>query len=126
MIRVHEKFKKKLGIKITNNPYKSFIKIPTEKETIRLFFNAYKNNLEISKYFSKAARFDIKLIESLINKTFQYKYIKEIKKSDNPHGFIKNSVLLINENSINNILHLYLVKEPDVYSTWKIILMEFE
>lgn len=126
MINNKNRLKRNFKIKLTNKPLSPFTKVTTEKETIKLFLNAYRNNLEINNYFSKTARFDKNIIEKLINKSFEYKYIRQVKKVNIKNRIIKNSVLLINENSLNNILHLYLVKEPDDYSTWKIVLMELE
>ncbi len=78
-----------------------------------------KKYYEAEKYLAKNLRytFDVKKLDDVFENE---RNCNSVVKLDFDNKIKKNSLLVINKNKNNNIVHLHLTYEPDEISTWKI------
>ncbi len=78
-----------------------------------------KKYYEAEKYLAKSLRYtlDIKKLDDVFENE---KNFNRVVKLDFEKNNKKNSLLIINKNKKNNIVHLHLTYEPDENSAWKI------
>lgn len=113
-----------------NYSYKPFFSVLNENCTTRCFIDALlKNDVDDAKvYISKefSYNFDLDEISDIFKNGKTYKYLINI--SFNKYKTQKvNSVLITDkDHEYSNIIHMYLIDEPDKYSKWKIFMIEKE
>ncbi len=124
-----------INTKILNIPIKNKIKLSNGySDSLKFYFSKQEHNkifdsfltainnqnyYEAKQYLSKDLRntYDIKKLYSTLKTE---KNINSIIKLNFDNKHKKNSVLVINQNTRNNIIHMQLVYEPDENSMWKI------
>lgn len=117
-------YKQKYKIKITNS-YSNNLKVYYNKNSSCITYDNFLNAItqkqycEAEKYLSRTLRkdIDIKSLDDIFEN--ERNYNKVVKVEFNKKNK-KDSMLIINKNKNNDILHLYLTYEPDENSMWKI------
>lgn len=109
---------------------KPFISVINEDCTTRKFIDAVlnKNSDDAKIYMSKniSIACDYEEIESMFKGVSNYKYLVNVFY-DKISGCKVNSVLISDkEKKYRDILNIYLINEPDIYSKWKIYKIEKE
>ncbi|GHU53422.1 hypothetical protein AGMMS49975_11440 [Clostridia bacterium] len=104
-----------------------FFSILNESSTIRAFLDALSKGAtsEAAGYLSQTARknLDINELCAMVGSR-DYKRLSGRRFINT--GYKTDAILLIDNESINKIIHLHLVKEPDSVSKWKIFDVESE
>lgn len=106
---------------------KPFFSISDKDNTLQMFIDAILRDAteEATCYMSRSMPTDINLSEVRRALGSSYKcLIKARKENDEFHK--TDSLLIINEGKLNNILHVHMVKEPDGFGKWKIYGIERE
>ncbi len=114
------KYNNKLShIKISNYSRESvIIKIVNTSKMLNNFFDLLSTSYdEWENYISKAAlSLNVDEIREIIKKSSRYKHLIDGQKEIVSKNFIKKSILFFGKNKVETILHVYLKKEPDIYS----------
>jgi hypothetical protein len=63
---------------------------------------------------------DMREIKGILNGGSDYKYLIKADTGGRFKACKTNSILVINEERRNSIIHLHMVKEPDSFGNWKI------
>lgn len=111
-------------------PKKPFFHVSTKISVARNFLDAMTNLdfIKATSYISREIKDPLQTIslvgDFLEDGVWEYKWL--IKLSYSSENINTQSILVIHEKKTNDILHLHLVKEPDIFSTWKINKIEQE
>ena len=120
-----------IAIKSTKKEFAPYIDIKEDKKIVNSFIDALKNSStkEINAYTSKHLKavggINIEKLKQLFENDMKYKHIENLETSDNSSHIKKHTILIVGA-EIKNILHLYMIKEPDRYGAWKICAIERE
>ncbi len=122
------------SIKINLKQYKNdniFLTLYEEENTVKMFIDALAHNeydnaeSYISKNFAKD--FDLYELTDFFNNMEKYKSLIKVEFSPKPKNCKTNSILVMNKDrDSQSIIHLHLIKEPDMFSNWKIYGIEKE
>lgn len=122
-------------MKILNNSIKNKMKISNSyNDRLKVYYSkkedyktcdnflsaiTQKKYYEAERYLSKTLRhsIDIKKLDNIFENERNY---NKVIKLEFDNKYKKNSMLIINKNKKNDILHLHLTYEPDENSMWKI------
>ena len=102
------------------------------RQTAKQFIVAITENRidEAKSYLSKrllsAGPVDLSGLWRLISESRDFKCIDEAKPTKRFGGVVKNSVLMMGNSNAGRLVHLYMVREPNKYGTWKIYGIESE
>lgn len=113
----------------TKKPFFSFFK---DEGVVQSFLDAVKKQpiddakIYLSKRFKAGSLMDLNELKRLLDDYGRYKYLHNSVSAADYENFRINSVLIMNNEYKNSILHLYLIKEPDKYGNWKIYGIERE
>lgn len=115
---------KKLRLKNEEIYRKPYFSILNEDSTARLFIDAILRDAteEAFCYMSRSipTNIDLHEIQGLLNSSVDYKYLIKAESGTRSKGCKTNSILIINEECRNSIIHVHLVREPDRFGKWKI------
>lgn len=110
--------------------FKPFFSVINENETSKSFVDAIlKDSIDDAKsYISKNSIYEVcfEEIKTIFKDKTEYKELININFNKNSH--YKVNSLLISDKECKNkeIIHIYLINEPDNFSRWKIFKIEKE
>lgn len=103
---------------------KPFFSLLNEDATPKIFIEAVKdnNNDDARAYLSKSlgSDVDLELVKKIFKAEYSYKYLIEVAFNGSRGHKVKSVVLTDNDSHIKEIVHFYMIKEPDSLSNWKI------
>lgn len=118
---------------IMNVPFKRpFFNIFKDEGVVQNFLEAVKKQqiddakIYLSKRFKAGNLMNLDELKNLLDDYGKYKYLRNNVSATDYENFRINSILIMNNEYKNSILHLYLIKEPDKYGNWKIYGIERE
>ncbi|MDR1067388.1 MAG: hypothetical protein LBL35_08180 [Clostridiales bacterium] len=107
-----------------------FISLSDTDNTVKRFVEALSKSMfdDAKAYISKNFINDFNFDEMSLyfNSENNYKTLIKAEFSERPKNCVTNSILVLNDDSRNSILHVYLIKEPDGFGNWKICGIEKE
>jgi hypothetical protein len=107
-----------------------FFSLSDTDDTVKCFIDALsKSRLDDAKaYISKnfVKDFNLDEISRYINRENNYKTLIKAEFLETPRNCVTNSILVLNNDSCNSIIHVHLIKEPDGFGNWKICGIEKE
>lgn len=114
-------------------PFYTIAKDRYDTDIVNLFIKAVANNgpddakVYLSKNLKAVGSLDFEELKKVFNGNIAYKYLSKVRFSHLPENIVTNSILVMN-NAIqkNSIIHVYMVKEPDMHGSWKICGIERE
>ena len=101
-------------------------------QTAKLFIEALaKNKLDEAKgYLSKrllsAGPVDLSDLWRIISESRDFKCLTAANQTRRFNGITKNSVLMMGNSQSGQLVHLYMIREPNKYGSWKIYGIESE
>ena len=108
-------------------PFFAFL---NEDSTVKLFIDAVSGESpeEALAFISKSyvKHIDLLEIKNVLNHGLEYKYLVKAEIDKKNLNLKTNSVLIINKDTRNSVMHMHLVREPDVFGNWKIYGIERE
>ncbi len=108
---------------------KPFFTQADDKDTVRLFVNALSNwqHEDAKVYISKnfAHDFNLNELSHFFKEAKGYKCCFNIEFENMPKNCKSNSIVVCDKEK-EQVVHLYLIKEPDKFSNWKIYGIEKE
>lgn len=122
-----------LSILKKKKPFYHIAKDRYNTETVKLFINAVTSNglddakVYLSKNLKAVGSLNFEELKEVFNENIEYKYLSKVRFSDLPENIVANSILVMNnEIKMSSIIHVYMVKEPDMHGSWKICGIERE
>ena len=116
-----------------NNPFFNIPKNKYDSDTVKRFIKALAGNgfddakVYLSKRFRAVDSLNFVELKKMFNKNSKYKYLNKMRFYEVPNNIVTSSILVTNsEIKSTNIIHVYMVKEPDIHSSWKICGIECE
>lgn len=115
---------KKLRLKNEEMYKKPYFSILNEDSTVKLFLDAILRDAteEAFCYMSRSipTNIDLMEIQGILNAGSDYKYLIKADTNTKKKLCKTNSILIINEECRNSIIHVHMVREPDRFGNWKI------
>lgn len=111
---------------------KPFFSVSNDDGVVRRFLEAMKKEriddakIYLSKYLKAGDLMDLEELSRLFEGYGKYKYLRDNASNIGYENFRRDSVMIMDNEYRNSVLHLYLIKEPDKYSNWKIYGIERE
>ena len=121
-----------INIKNNNNKFKVYITDKDSNYTVNKFFDIINNSVFIDDakiYISKnyIDRINLNKLKNMFSNKKSYPFIIDINFNNVPKNCKKDTIFIVDENkNITNILHIYMLHEPDEFCNWKIYGIEEE
>jgi hypothetical protein len=114
-------------------PFYAIARDTVDTDIVNLFIKAITGNgpddasVYLSKNLKAVGALDFEELKKVFNENIAYKYLSKVRFSHLPAQIVTNSILVMNEKvQKSSIVHVYMVKEPDMHGRWKICGIEKE